>query len=152
VYATSVAIHVVAAIIGFGATFAYPVIQLVAQRRDPAALQTAMATILALSHWVAVPATGIVGITGIFQVADGPYDLGEAWVWVGAALYAFVMLVGFLVLAPAYKRQELLEAVPLEDPRRLPDYRAALRLPRLMGPVVAGAIVATAVLMEVKPG
>jgi uncharacterized membrane protein len=154
VYEASLAVHVVAAIVGFGATFTYPVIQLVAERREPGALAFAMSTILAISRWVAVPATTIVGITGVYQVAAGPYSLGEAWLAAGAALYAFVMVVGVFVLAPAYGRAQRAAAQfaaseLIEVPR---EYRAALRRPALLGPLVAAAIVATAVLMEVKPG
>jgi uncharacterized membrane protein len=153
VYATSVAIHVVAAIVGFGATFTYPVIQLVAERRYPGSLEAAMATILAISRWVSVPATTVVGITGIYQVADGPYELGDAWVAAGAALYAFVLVIGVFVLAPAYGRaQHALHRNALEDADQIAEYRRILRLPTLVGPAVAAAIVATAVLMEVKPG
>lgn len=151
-YTTSVAIHVVAAIVGFGATFTYPVIQLVAERHHPGSLRAAMGTILAVSRWLAVPATTVVGITGAFQVADGPYELGDAWVSIAVVLYAFVMVVGIFVLAPAYKRaQQVLGDTKDDDASRMGDYRKALRLPTLLGPVVAAAIVATAVLMEVKP-
>jgi hypothetical protein len=37
-YEASVVLPVGAVVVGFGATFAYPVIQLTAERRDPAAL------------------------------------------------------------------------------------------------------------------
>ena len=153
-YQVSVALHVVAAIIGFGATFTYPVIQLVAERRGPRALAVGMSTILAISRFVAVPATVFVGITGVYQIAEGPYSLDEAWLAAGVALYAFVMVVGVFVLAPAYRRAERAAARAAEsDEERLPpEYRRALRLPVLLGPAVAAGIVAAAVLMEVKPG
>jgi len=52
---------VAAAVVGFGATFSYPVIQLVAERGDRRALPFAMTAILAISKFVAVPATLLVG-------------------------------------------------------------------------------------------
>lgn len=51
----SVAAHVAAAVVGFGSTFSYPAIQLVAERRDPRSLPVAMAAILAISRFVASP-------------------------------------------------------------------------------------------------
>jgi hypothetical protein len=42
-----------------------------------------MATILTISRFVAVPATLVVGATGVYQLADGPYDLGDAWAAAG---------------------------------------------------------------------
>ena len=140
-YEASVAVHVVASIVGFGATFTYPVLQLYGDRRG--AQPFAVGAVLAISRWVAVPATTIVGLTGVYQVADGPYGFSEPWVAAGAALYAFAMVAGVFVLAPAYKRAQLA--------RSPQEYRAAVRVPTVLGPFVAAAIVATAVLMEVKP-
>jgi uncharacterized membrane protein len=153
VYDASVAIHVVAAIIGFGATFTYPVLQVFAARRGLWALPLAMGAILAISQWVAVPATVVVGVTGLYQVVAGPYSFREAWLVAGAALYGFVMVAGVFVLAPAYRRAErlALRAAESESIGLRAEYRRALRLPVLLGPFVAAAIVATAVLMELKP-
>ena len=144
-YDASVALHVVAALVGFGATFSYPVIQLVAERRQPDALPLAMGTILAISRYVAVPATLVVGATGVYQLADGPYGLGDTWASAGLGLYLAVMLVSTLYLVPCYRRAA--RAEPLSA-----AYRAAVRGPILVGPLVAGAVLATVVLMELKPG
>ena len=95
-YDASVAIHVVAALVGFGVTFSYPVIQLVAERRGPDALALGFDAILAISRWVAVPATLLVGVTGVFQLADGPYSLHDAWLAASLGLYLAVMAVAVL--------------------------------------------------------
>src|SRR5947207_962130 len=103
--------------------------------------------ILAISRWVAVPATLVVGVTGVFQLADGPYSLEDAWLAAGLALYLAVMAVAVLYLAPAYRRAgEAARAGSIDD------YRAAVGGTKLVGPLVAAAVLATAVLMEVKPG
>jgi len=147
VYDASVAIHVAAALVGFGVTFSYPVIQLVAERQGPDALAVGLDAILAISRWVAVPATLVVGVTGVFQLADGPYSLEDAWLAAGLALYLAVMAVAVLYLAPAYHR-----AGEAARAGSINDYRAAVRGTKLVGPLVAAAVLATAVLMEVKPG
>jgi uncharacterized membrane protein len=152
-YQASVAAHVAAAVVGFGATFSYPVIQVVAERRDPRALPTALASILAISRWIAVPATLVVGATGAYQVASGPYDLGDAWLVAGIALYLAVMLVAVGYLAPRYRRAERAARAIVDagsvDPS--PEYRAATRGVNVVGPVVAAAVLAIVVLMELKP-
>jgi uncharacterized membrane protein len=140
-YEASVAIHVVAAIVGFGATFTYPVIQLVAEKRD--ATQLGLASILAISRWVAVPAAVVVGVTGIYQATSGRFGFGEAWLGVGFALYLGVMAVATGYLAPAYRRA--LHASSREE------YDATMRGPNVVGAFLAAAIVAIAVLMVVKP-
>jgi uncharacterized membrane protein len=147
VYDASVAIHVVAALVGFDVTFSYPVIQLVAERRGPEALALGLDSILAISRWVAVPATLLVGVTGIFQLADGPYSLSDDWLAASLGLYLAVMMVAVLYLAPAYGR-----AGKAARARSAADYRAAIRGTKVVGPLVAAAVLAIAVLMEVKPG
>ena len=146
-YDAVVAVHVAAAIVGFGATFTYPVIQLAAERRDPAAIPFAMEAILAISRWVAVPSTVLVGATGAYQVVDGPYGLDESWLGTGLGLYLAVMAVGVLYLAPQYRRAGLAARAARRD-----DYERAMRGPRVVGPAVALAILATAALMVLKPG
>jgi len=131
----------VAAIAGFGATFSYPVIQRVGERCGDRAL--AMAAILAISRFVAVPAALVVGLTGIYQLIRGPYGLGDAWLAAGLALYVAVLAVATGYLAPAYARAG--RAAGEEE------YTEAIRGVNVVGPLVAAAIVAIAVLMVVKP-
>lgn len=157
-YDLSVAVHVAAAVVGFGATFSYPVIQLVAERADRRALPFAMKAILAISKFVALPATLLVGATGIYQLAAGPYTLADAWLAAGVTLYVGVMVVSLLYLAPSYRRAER-EAVRMLDGASDGEaielsqgYRAATLGPAIVGPVVAAAVLATVALMELKPG
>jgi uncharacterized membrane protein len=158
VYEASVAVHVAAAVVGFGATFSYPVIQVLAERRHRRALPFAHAAILAISRWLAVPATVVVGATGLYQVAAGPYGLRELWVALGLTLYLGVMAVATAYLAPAYGRartaaQEMLAAALPGEPLPLsPAYRAATRGVNVVGPLVALAVLAIVALMVVKPG
>jgi uncharacterized membrane protein len=102
-----------------------------------------MDAILAISRWVAVPATLLVGATGIYQLADGPYGLEDAWLATGLALYLAIMAVATGYLAPRYRR-----ARDAEDDAA---YAAAIRGVNVIGPLVAAAVVAVAVLMTVKP-
>ena len=146
-YDASVAVHVVAAIVGFGVTFSYPVIQLVSERRGLEAAATGLDAVLAISSRVAVPAALVVGATGVYQLAEGPYTLGDVWLAVSFALYLAVMVVAVAYLAPAYTRARDAARRGFSD-----EYDAAVRGTKLVGPFVAGAIVAIAVLMEVKPG
>jgi uncharacterized membrane protein len=147
VYDASVAVHLVAAIVGFGVTFSYPVIQLVSERRGLETAAAGLDAVLAISRRVALPAALVVGATGVYQLVDGPYSLADAWLAVSVGLYLTVMAVAVAYLAPAYARAR--DAASRGSPR---DYEAAIRDTKLIGPFVAGAIVAIAVLMEIKPG
>jgi uncharacterized membrane protein len=147
VYDASLAVHVVAAIVGFGVTFSYPVIQFVAERRGLSAAATGLDTVLAISRLVAVPAALVVGATGIYQLLSGPYSLADAWLAAGFGLYVAVMVVAIGYLAPAYTRARDAARVGAAA-----AYEQAVRGTKIVGPCVAAAIAAIAVLMEVKPG
>jgi uncharacterized membrane protein len=153
-----VAVHVASALVGFGVTFAYPVIQLTAERADRRALPFAMSSILAISRWVAVPATTLVGVTGAYLVSSGPYGLGDVWVALSVGLYIVVMAIGTGYLASAYRkagseaRLTIDDTPPAEPVGLSPAYRRATRSISVVGPLVASMIIAIVVLMVVKPG
>lgn len=146
-YDASVTVHVAAAIVGFGATYSYPVLQLLGERGDRRSLPFALEAITTISRWVAVPATTVVGVTGVYQLADGPYGLDDAWAAAGLALYLAVMAGAILYLAPRYGRAA--------DAARAGDddaYAAATRGIGVVGTLVVLAVLAIVALMVLKPG
>jgi uncharacterized membrane protein len=147
VYDLSVTLHVLAALVGFGVTYSYPVLQLLGERGDRTHLPFALDAITTLSRWVAVPATSIAGVTGIYQLADGPYGLEDAWASAGLALYLVVMAVAAGYLAPQYARAA--DAARRHD---RDEYAAVIRRVNAVGPLVVVAVLAIVVLMVLKPG
>lgn len=145
-YDASVTLHVLAALVGFGVTFSYPVLQLLGERGDRRHLPFALDAIGTISSRVAVPATTVVGITGVYQLADGPYGLDDAWATAGLVLYVAVMAVATGYLAPRYGRAA--EGARRDD---ADAYAAAMRGVNVVGPLVAVAVLAIVVLMVLKP-
>jgi uncharacterized membrane protein len=147
VYDASVTVHVIAALVGFGVTYSYPVLQLLGERGDRRHLAFALETVTAISRYVAVPATVVVGLTGIYQVADGPFGLDDAWVAVALGLYLGVMVVAAGYLAPRYGRAAA--AVRAGDETA---YERERRRIEVVGTLVAAAVLGIAALMVLKPG
>ena len=145
-YDASVTLHVLAALVGFGVTYSYPVLQLLGERGDRRHLPFALDAITILSSRVAVPATAIVGVTGVYQLAAGPYGLDDAWATAGLVLYVAVMAVATGYLAPRYGRAA--EAARRGD---ADAYAAAVRGVNVAGPLVVVAVLAIVVLMVLKP-
>ena len=146
-YDVSVTVHVAAAIVGFGATYSYPVLQLLGERGDRRNLPFALDAISTISSRVAVPATTVVGVTGIYQLADGPYGLDDGWAAAGLALYLAVMAVAILYLAPRYRRAAA--AARAGDDA---GYREIVRGINVVGTFVVVAVLAIVALMVLKPG
>ena len=146
-YELSVTLHVFAALMGFGVTYIYPVLQLLGERDDRRNLPFALDAITTLSIRVAVPATVVVGLTGVYQLADGPYGLDDAWATGGLALYLAVMALATGYLAPRYRRAA--EAARSGDET---GYAAIVRGINIVGTLVVLGVAAIVVLMVLKPG
>ena len=92
-YSISVFIHVTAVVVGFGATFAGPVMFPLAVTLGTRHLPFVHRLSLAISRRLATPALAIVLITGLYQTADR-WDFSEPWI---SATLAIVIVIGGLL-------------------------------------------------------
>jgi uncharacterized membrane protein len=87
-------IHVTAAVVGLGATFALAVAFPLAVRvGDPRALLFMHRLSLEVTRKLASPALLVILITGIWQAADGDFDFGAPWI---SAAFVIVIILGGL--------------------------------------------------------
>lgn len=150
--------HVLAAVIGFGATFAYPVIQLLAEQRAPRHLPFALAAILLISRTVAVPGAAIVGLTGFARALTGPYSFRhDGWLTLSVPLYVGVFAAALLVLTPDLRRAQaeaelmVARAGEGEEPVLSREYRHLAARMRIVGGLVASGVIALVILMVLRP-
>ena len=156
-YTASLWLHITAAIIGFGSTFAEIVIFAVAMSGDRSHLPDLHRLGMIINRWVANPGLTVVVLTGVFQVIDHSWGFTRPWVIGGIAI---ALVLGGLIgsyfipadrrLADLARRDIAASAggeIALSD-----EYLArARRLGLLRG--FAGLLVVTAVfLMVTKPG
>lgn len=92
-YTVSIWIHVSAAVVGFGATFAGAVAFPLALRR-PHHLPFVHHLSLAINRRLATPALVVVLITGFYQVSKGNWSMGSFWI---SATLVIVVVLGGLV-------------------------------------------------------
>jgi hypothetical protein len=90
-------VHVMAVVIGFGATFVYPVFLGAARRRYRRALPYLLGTMDKLGKAVIGPSSLLILASGIYLVADGPYKADATFVQVAAPI-----LVALIFLGPLY--------------------------------------------------
>ncbi len=153
----SVAVHVMAAIVAFGPLFAFPLFISVTERRDRLSLPVVLRAVNRTERAIVVPATAVVGFTGVYQAMDGPFSFDDdMWMSVGFALYllvfaALVFLVEPMRARAADEADRALEAD--EDEVKLSEaYRARMRLPNALMPAIGIVLLFVVYLMEVKPG
>ena len=72
--------------------------------RDPDRLRFAIGGIRRLDKKVAIPAFGLLVLTGGLMVWLGVYDLTEGWVLTALVLYIGLAIAGMSVMGPALKR------------------------------------------------
>jgi uncharacterized membrane protein len=105
-YDVVLAIHVIALVIGFGPTFGYPVMQLLAERSSPRSLPAMWRTMATMDMVLVTPGAVLLLLAGIYLVVspDGAYEFSEGFVGVG--LLAVIVVLGALhgVLSPSERR------------------------------------------------
>ena len=156
-YEFSLFLHITAVMVGFGATFAESVMFSVAMKLNPRHLPYVHRLQLTLNQFFAVPALLVVIATGLYQVSEGNWELGDAWI--SATLAIVIVLGGIMgaVFMPSARRLKALAerdiaasgdgSVTLSD-----EYNARARLEAIFGPITGLLLVLAVFLMVVKPG
>lgn len=160
IYEVGVAIHVMATIVAFGPLFVFPLFIAVAERRDPLSLPVVLRAVNRTERVVVVPATAVVGLTGVYAAIDGPFQFdSDGWMTVGFVLYLVVFgLLVFLVEPQRAQAAEEVDRLLAESPDDDGDielserYHARMRLPNMLMPAFWLVLLFVVYLMEVKPG
>jgi uncharacterized membrane protein len=156
-YELSVFLHITAVVVGLGATFAESLMFPVALKVDPRHLPYVHRLQLAINQYLAGPALAVVLATGIYQVVDADWDLGDAWL---SATLAIVIVLGGLIGAYFVPTDRRLVAMVERDiaasgegeVKLSDDYLRRSRIEGIVG-TVAGVLVVVAIyLMVTKPG
>lgn len=157
-YDISVAVHVMAVVVAFGPLFAFPLFISVTERRDPLSLPVVLRAVNRTERALVVPATAVVGFTGLYLAIDGPFAFDrDEWMTVGFVLYLVIFaLLVFLVepqrAAAAEEVERLAESGDEEADIELSQrYRERMRLPNALMPAIGLVVLFVVYLMEVKP-
>lgn len=99
-------VHVLAAIVGLGPTFAFPLIGAMGGR-EPAHANFATRVSLSISERFAVPLVAVSGITGLGMIWAGAFDVFSAefrWLLLAIGIYVATYAFALFVQLPAVKR------------------------------------------------
>jgi hypothetical protein len=87
-------VHVMAVVIGFGSTFVYPIFLGAARRRYRRALPYLLGTMDKLGKAVIGPSALLILASGIYLLADGPYEADATFVQVAAPILIALIFIG----------------------------------------------------------
>jgi len=151
-YEIGVFIHVLAVVVAFGATYAYPVFLTVAERTSPQSLPTVLRGMMKADRVLVTPGMVVILIAGLYLVADAGISLGEPWISIG--FLAIIVLFG---LTHGYFAPRTREALALVE-RDLaaggelsPEYHALSKRVGTVGQLAGLIVVVTIFFMVVKP-
>jgi uncharacterized membrane protein len=152
----SLFLHITAAVVGFGSTFATALFFPVAQKMGTRYLPFVHRVQIAIYQRLATPALIVVLATGIYQVSEANFSFGDLWI---SASFVIIIVLGGLLGAyftPTDKRlgamieQELAAGGGDVEPSEA--YQRGARTEGMMGGLAGLLIVAAVFLMVVKPG
>lgn len=149
----SIFLHITAAVVGFGATFAESIAGPVALKMDARHLPYVHRLQLAINRYFATPALVVVLLTGIYQVSEGGWSFGDPWI---SATFAIVIVLGGLLggyFIPTDRKLEAMLAKDLRDGGEpSAEYQRLARTEGYVGMLTGLLIVLAVFLMVVKPG
>jgi uncharacterized membrane protein len=153
----SLFLHITAAIVGLGATFVEGLTYPVAMRLNPRFLPFKHRLQLAINVLLAAPALVVVLATGLYQVDELGYELGDFWL---SGTLAIVLILALMLLAyfiPEDRRLQAMVERDIETSGRgevvLSDqYQRRVRIEAAMGTIADLLTIAAVYLMVTKPG
>jgi hypothetical protein len=150
-YSVGLFIHILAVVVAFGPTFGYGLLYSViglAPRATPALIEGQQR----IDRYLVNPGTFIVLLAGIYVMAKGHWDGGEAFIVVG--FVAIVALIGLQhgFFRPQTARAKELAVRDLEAGDTLSEeFQAIARRLGTVGPIAGLIVVVTIFFMTVKP-
>jgi uncharacterized membrane protein len=157
VYEISLWIHITAAVVGLGATFAQSVFFPVAMKMDPRHLPFVHRVQIVIGRYLATPGLVVILLTGLYQAIDFNWDLGAFWL---SASFAIVFVLGGMIGAYFIPTDRKLEAMVTEEIAAAGDgpvelsaeYLSRSRTEGILGGVAGLLVIIAILLMVTKPG
>jgi hypothetical protein len=149
------ALHVMAVVVGFGVTFAYPVIFAVGAKRDPRSLPVLHRIEYTLERLLVNPGLLVVIAAGAYLASKG-HHWSEFFVqWGLGAAIVIGAIVGAVMIPTAKKAEQLAErdlAGAGESAAGMSEeYQAAVRRLTIFGSLLSVLVLVTILFMAVKP-
>ncbi len=152
----SIWIHISAAIVGFGATFAEAVTFPLAMQMDKRHLPYVHRLGAFINQRLTTPALAIVVVTGIYQTIDGDYSFGSFWI---SATFAIAIVLGGLLGAYFIPTDRKLAAMVEREIAAAgdgevvlsADYQRQAQREGVVGTIAGVLIIVAVFLMVTKP-
>jgi Predicted integral membrane protein (DUF2269) len=149
------AIHIMAVVVAFGVTFAYPIMFAVAARHDPRGLPLLHRIEYTIERMLVNPGLLVVIVAGIYLASKGHYWSQFFVQWGLAAAIVIGALIG-AVMIPTAKRAEQTAARDVAaagkgEVELSVEYRALVRRLSTVGSLLSTLVLVTILFMAIRP-
>ena len=159
-YKIVLVLHILCAIIGFGAVFLNGIYgSQAAQYKGPEGLAITRANFLVsrIAEYF-IYAVFVLGIV-LVLIGDNVFDFGQTWIWLAIALYAVAIVISHAIMRPAVTRiialmEEMASGPPPAGgpPPQVAEIERCGKRLATFGPVLNIMLIVILVLMVFKPG
>ena len=156
-YDYSLFLHIPAAVVGFGTTFAESITFPVAMKLDKRHLPYVHRLQRTINTYFAVPALIVILATGFYQVSERDWDLGKPWLSISLGLVAVIAVLNLAYFIPQDRKLEAMVTREIAaagggEVELSADYMAASRKTGIAGAATGVMLVVIIFMMTVKPG
>lgn len=153
-YQVVLAIHIMAVVVAFGVTFAYPLFDVIGHRLDPRAIPWYHRMQVLIGQRLITPGLAVVLIAGIY-LASKLHQWGQFYVQWGLAVAVVLGALGGLFFAPRERRlaelaERDLSASAGAEVTWSEEYLATRRLNAIVGSASSLLVLVTVYLMTVQ--
>jgi uncharacterized membrane protein len=151
-YSVVLSVHIMAVVVAFGVSFAYPVFMPWARRTHPQAMPVVHQLSDRLGKLVMSPAMVVVLLAGIYLASDAD-AWSEAWVTVPLVILIVIGALGGMFFAPNERRlAELARRDTSGGGELSAEYDVLFRRVAAVGYVVCALVLIAIFFMTTKPG
>jgi uncharacterized membrane protein len=151
-YNVGVFIHVLAVVVGLGATYAYPIVLAWVERFAPQSVPPVYAALRRCDRLLVTPGLIVILLAGLYLLGEGNISLSESWVGVG--LFTVIALLGVThaYFAPRWRRGiELAERDLAAGGELGEEFRANSKQMAIGGMLSSLLVIVTIFFMVVQP-
>lgn len=151
-YSVLVAFHVIFVVAMLGVTFLFPFIG-IRSRSTPQHAPFALGLVEFAQRRIVFPGAALVLLTGLYAVDAGGFSWSDGWIVASLALFIAIISISAFVTYPAVKvaLAEVEKNVAAGGGPPSPEFLAAGKKIRTLGPVLSVMMLTIVFLMETKP-
>jgi hypothetical protein len=151
-YNVGLFVHILAVVVGIGATYAYPVVLAWVERFAPQAVPGVYAALRRVDRIIVTPGLIIVLLAGFYLLSEGELEVSESWVSLGIVTVIVLLGMTHAYFKPRWDRGIELAERDLKGGGELSEeFRANSRQMAIAGMVMSLLVVVTIFFMVAKP-